>query len=702
DSEQDFEEELELERLRQQAVRRIRENQGTDRVLNDLDIKIALLERNSITLEEVIKASRRHYRVVDDLELAHAMLKGLDKESRQRLEGYQQLFYLLQTHPPYLARLLTALRDGAPDRVKRVVETVVLTVFGFAQNPREEYLLLKLFKAAIAQEMEGIESPEEFLRSNPTFIKLAIHYQRGAKERKYLRDLLQPLVRYILEDPNLDLETDPLVIYRSLIREEESRTGVRSARTYDVTREDALADVDTRSRLIEHLKQLRALTDQFVEAIQSSLPYMPYGIRYLAKELKEAMLRKFPEEQETQVMKVVGNLVYYRYINPAIVAPESFDVIETLVSPGQRRKLAEVAKMLNQVSMGRLFDKDNLFLQPLNNYVAYTSEKFARYSHAVTEVPDAEQYFRMDEFQDFVTTSSKPTIYISPEEMFSLHAILETNLEQLVDGPGDPLRQVLIDLGPAPHLPESMEEGKGSEIALELSSHLAGKDQAGEVEGGESAGMKHLFFETKRSILYIIRIQSGPSLLDIMERPVTQWEEQEYAQLRMKESSRKATVPRPAAARQSLMNLTGITFAGLKQSAMESMKKLEDAGMITRENEYQEMVNAVVADIRNKHRRRIQRREELGTIRVTLVNLGEKSAYLDEQKEAYMDYIQGCMAQLSTKMKRSRALPFTKQYFHRRELEKLGRVPKFGSYKYTAERLHQKGVLLGVEGYSPR
>lgn len=71
--------------------------------------------------------------------------------------------------------------------------------------------------------------------------------------------------------------------------------------------------------------------------------------------------------------------------------------------------------------------------------------------------------------------------------------------------------------------------------------------------------------------------------------------------------------------------------------------------MISRENEYQDMVNAVAADIRNKHRRRVQRREELGTIRMTLVNLGEKSAYLDEQKEAYMDYIQGCMAQLSTK-----------------------------------------------------
>jgi hypothetical protein len=38
--------------------------------------------------------------------------------------------------------------------------------------------------------------------------------------------------------------------------------------------------------------------------------------------------------------------------------------------------------MLNQVSMGKMFADDNIFLQPLNNYVAFTSEKFAQYSLA--------------------------------------------------------------------------------------------------------------------------------------------------------------------------------------------------------------------------------------------------------------------------------------------------------------------------------
>ncbi|KAJ2499886.1 iqgap- protein, partial [Coemansia sp. RSA 1972] len=85
-------------------------------------------------------------------------------------------------------------------------------------------------------------------------------------------------------------------------------------------------------------------------------------------------------------MKVVGHLVYYRYINPVIVAPESFDVIETTISPFQRKNLAEIAKMLNQVSVGKHFSEDNMFLQPLNNYVGYTSAKFLSYSFAVTDV----------------------------------------------------------------------------------------------------------------------------------------------------------------------------------------------------------------------------------------------------------------------------------------------------------------------------
>jgi Ras GTPase-activating-like protein IQGAP2/3 len=45
-------------------------------------------------------------------------------------------------------------------------------------------------------------------------------------------------------------------------------------------------------------------------------------------------------------------------------------------------------------------------------------------------------------------------------------------------------------------------------------------------------------------------------------------------------------------------------------------------------------------------------------------------------------------------------MPFTRQYFHMKELKKSGKVPKFGSYKYSAKALAEKGVLVTLQGYA--
>ena len=61
-----------------------------------------------------------------------------------------------------------------------------------------------------------------------------------------------------------------------------------------------------------------AITDEFLGAIISSVNKMPYGIRCIALQMRDHMLRKFPDSSD-EVNKIVGNLIYYRYINPAIV-----------------------------------------------------------------------------------------------------------------------------------------------------------------------------------------------------------------------------------------------------------------------------------------------------------------------------------------------------------------------------------------------
>ncbi|KAJ2176621.1 iqgap- protein, partial [Coemansia sp. RSA 530] len=135
---------------------------------------------------------------------------------------------------------------------------------------------------------------------------------------------------------------------------------------------------------------------------------------------------------------------------------------------------------------------------------------------------------------------------------------------------------------------------------------------------------------------------------------------------------------------------------------------------VRRADGYQGMLNAIARDIRTKAQRRERRRAEMRRIRITLLNLKEKSDYLESQRQSYEQYLETCTQKLSAggdssvsqasrqARKMHSVLPFTRQYFHLRDLQRAGRVPRFGSYKYSAEKLYYKGVIVSVEGYPPR
>ena len=64
-----------------------------------------------------------------------------------------------------------------------------------------------------------------------------------------------------------------------------------------------------------------------------------YVLRYAAMQLRSLLHAKFPNVPEDDILKVVGNLFYHRYMNPAIVAPDRFDIVdvgmEQQLSPNQ-------------------------------------------------------------------------------------------------------------------------------------------------------------------------------------------------------------------------------------------------------------------------------------------------------------------------------------------------------------------------------
>ena len=384
DSDFDFDEEVEFERLRKTVVQHVRQNEMADQYISQLDIKIALLVKNKITLDEVVK-HQKHFgsaagSLLSNVELASKDpfdLKALNKNSRRKLEHYQELFFILQTQPQYLARMFRNVREQATaEKECERVKHLMMGLFGYAQKRREEYYLIKLITRSLKEEIDNCPSMQDYLRGNFFWVKLFSAYIKSPRDRKYMRDILGPLVRdNIIENPQLDLESDPMQIYLSAIENEQLRTGIRSQRSPDIPREAAIRDPETKRTFITHLQDLRDLADQFFLALEEQLHKMPFGVRYIAKQMYQMLIAKFHHEEPGHVLQIVGHWVWKNYLYPGLTEPEKFGVIDRGLNPEHKRNIGEVAKVLGQVAAGRLFGGENVFLQPLNSYVGESIER---------------------------------------------------------------------------------------------------------------------------------------------------------------------------------------------------------------------------------------------------------------------------------------------------------------------------------------
>ncbi|KAF2090024.1 ras GTPase activating protein-like protein [Saccharata proteae CBS 121410] len=707
DSDFDFDEEMEFERLRKTVVQSVRQNEMTEQYIDQLEIKIALLVKNKITLDELVK-HQKHFgghvgNLLTNKEIASKDpfdLKALNKNSRKKLEHYQQLFFILQTQPQYLARIFKKVRlQGTTEKDCKRIEQLMMGLFGFAQKRREEYYLLKLISRSIKEEIDDCSSLQDYLRGSYFWNKILAAYVRSPRDRKFLRDLLGPVIKeYIMEAEGLDLESDPKQIYRSAINNEELRTGQRSRRNPDVPREQAIQDAETRETFIHHLQDLREICNQFFCSMEEVQNRLPYGMRYIAQQTFELLCAKFPSEDQHHILQIVGNWIWRNYLQPALVQPETWGVIDRGLSPLQKRNLGEVSKVLSQVAAGRLFGGENIYLSPLNGYLTEAIERADEIWINLISIRPAEAHFNIDEFNDLYNTQ-KPTLYIKLADIFAIHQLIASDLPSICPTQDDVvLREVVRELGSAKNNENELLGVSSAEISLTLNPKLHDVEDP-------NAPIKALFMETKRCVLYIIRIQTGPDLLSIMVKPITDDDEDRWAALIKEELTLHDTNKRSAYTdtASSLLDITTLNYTDLKRTALENILTLEQAHRISRHNHYQDLLNEIALDIRSKHRRRVQRTQEIESVKATLTALDTKAAYLDQQLKSYNDYIEQAMVTLQSKKGKKRfLLPFTKQYNHERDLQRRGVVPRFGSFKYSARALYDKGVVAGWPGYLDR
>ncbi|ERE81588.1 ras GTPase-activating-like protein IQGAP2 [Cricetulus griseus] len=703
-SDLDFQEELELARLREEVVTKIRANQQLEKDLNLMDIKIGLLVKNRITLEDVIshrtKLNKKKGREMEILNNTDNQgIKSLSKERRKTLETYQQLFYLLQTKPLYLAKLIFQMPQN---KSTKFMDTVIFTLYNYASNQREEYLLLKLFKTALEEEIKSkVDQVQDIVTGNPTVIKMVVSFNRGARGQNTLRQLLAPVVKEIIEDKALIINTNPVEVYKAWVNQLETQTGEASKLPYDVTTEQALTYPEVKNKLEASIENLRKVTDKVLGSIISSLDLLPYGLRYIAKVLKNSIREKFPDATEEELLKIVGNLLYYRYMNPAIVAPDGFDIIDMTaggqINSDQRRNLGSVAKVLQHAASNKLFEGENEHLSSMNNYLSETYQEFRKYFQEACDVHEPEEKFNMDKYTDLVTVS-KPVIYISIEEIINTHLLLLEHQDAIATEKSDLLNELLESLGEVPTVESFLGEGavdpndpnkentlnqlSKTEISLSLTSKYDIKD-------GEAVDGRSLMIKTKKLIIDVIRNQPGSTLMEILETPATEQQELEHAKDMESRAIVDSRTPEEGKQSQAMMEDACLPLEQKKRKIQRNLRTLEQTGHVSSKNKYQDILNEIAKDIRNQRIHRKLRKAELSKLQQTLNALNKKAAFYEDQINYYDTYIKTCVDNLKRKNSR-------------RSIKLDGKAEPKGTkrvkpVRYTAAKLHDKGVLLGID-----
>ena len=160
----------------------------------------------------------------------------------------------------------------------------------------------------------------------------------------------------------------PVDIYKQWINSLESDSGKVCGLSYDVSAEEALKHQEVSIRFQRSIVLLKQFTTLFLATIvkAKSKNLLPYGLLHLSKVLHQSLRKKFPNAPNKEILKVVGNLLYYRFINCAIVAPDVFGIVDKSTLDGGNLNPDQVSSSCRALLTGNHLNYASLCFK-LNN-----------------------------------------------------------------------------------------------------------------------------------------------------------------------------------------------------------------------------------------------------------------------------------------------------------------------------------------------
>mmetsp|Transcript_371 Transcript_371/g.457 ORF Transcript_371/g.457 Transcript_371/m.457 type:complete len:780 (+) Transcript_371:7-2346(+) len=646
----------ELAELKKKISTDSKKNFGLEREIRNLDQKIALLIRNRITLEEVMASS-------GDISLVNRTITLKDKRER---EYYGQLFCLLQNETQYVAKLARLVKLG---QIDNLLQTVMFTLYGNQYDEGEEHLLLSMFKTVLVTEFGLAKSTSNLLRANTALTRMMTTYTRRGPGQQYLKQVLTKVLTEITSAPDLTLEINPTKVYEAMLNRQESETGQVSTLNRKPSAEEAAANKDVQKIIEPRLRQLGEIADNFVQAFVNSLDLVPYGIRWICKQIRVLTEEKFSSATREQVCSLIGGFYLLRFVNPAVVTPQAFMLVETKLSANTRRNLTLLAKILqnlaNNVKFGGVKE---FYMAPLNVVLDRNRPIINKFLTRLTEVDDLEDHLNLDRYIALGKTGEN-VINISLNEMYFIHSLLNQHINTLAPDPNgvdSAFHRILKELGPAP---PQLPRKENANVDLKLENHFLASDSA---DGEPELTPEQIYTETKYLLFSIIK--SLPQLNN-----------------QQNQDNIKALLKQ---AQQYAVQRKNKELGQMIDTILKNCERLVKAGVLKESDGYAQLRKDAMEELLNYEQQITKTKSDVGTLTSVLNNINEHNQFLQQQLEAYKEYLGNVRQNCSSKKAGSSKSKKEKTKSKSKSKSKKGKI---GPFKFSHSALEKDGIIIESE-----
>jgi len=480
-----------VRQLRAQIVAGARKNHILERELQEIDDKIKLLVKNRISVQEVIA----HSQGAIQEEKGGPDVSG-DLSIASKKTHYEDLFYLLQSKPRYLAKLARLV--DAKD-TPTFVQTVVFDMYGDQYDTREERLLLSMFKMMLQDELAASNDKGSLLRANTAVTQMLSAYAKRGQGLSVLKGVLEEPLRKITAQKSLNLEINPAKVYSQMIIDYETREGKESPLPKQVDDDTAASHPDVQKIIAERKGKLVTSADVILTRIVNGAESIPYGMRWICRQLSELAKQRFPDIDRHQVGSLMGGYIYLRFFNPIIVTPDAINFVDQKPSRLMRRNLILIAKVLQNLSNGLLFGDKETYMKPLNDFIKDKTEPLQKYFQQLIKVDDLHDALQVDKFLEHTSAN---ILNISLQQIVLIHSLAHHHLDALAKDDSDALRAVLKNLGTPPAL--GAKDGNRP-VALSLSEVRSARMGSAAVDQFVGERTPPLVLQAKKSLLNLLR-----------------------------------------------------------------------------------------------------------------------------------------------------------------------------------------------------